>query len=119
MSQIIEILLYKLKPGTGGEFFEIMQNISAPLHKQRGIDVVWHGQSMHDPDDYGLIRAFADMAALEAVQSALYASEAWRAGPREAIISRIVTATKIVIPMNAEAVDGLRKQGYYTPASGS
>lgn len=119
MSQIIEILLYKLKPGTGRAFYEIMQSISVPLHKRNGIDVVWHGQSMHDPDDYGLIRAFADMPALEAAQSALYASQAWRAGPREAIISRIVTATRIVIPMNADAVNGLRKQGYYAHSADS
>lgn len=64
MSQIIEILLYKLKSGTGGEFFDIMQNLSVPLHKENGIDVIWHGQSMHDPDGYGLIRGFADMADL-------------------------------------------------------
>src|SRR3546814_30565 len=111
MSQIIEMLLYKLKPGTGSEFFEIMQSVSVPLHKQNGIDVVWHGQSMHDPDVYGLIRAFADMATLETAQSAFYASQAWRAGPREAIIARIETATRIVIPMNADAVEALRKQG--------
>ena len=40
MSQIIEILLYKLKPGTGTEFFDIMQKVSVPLHRQNGIDVV-------------------------------------------------------------------------------
>lgn len=119
MPQIVEILLYKLKPGTGNEFFEIMQTISAPLHKQNGIDVVWHGQSMHDPDGYGLIRAFADMASLEVAQAAFYASEAWRTGPREAIIARIETATKIIIPMNADAVEGLRQQGYYAYATGS
>lgn len=113
MSQIIEILLYKLKSGTGGEFFDIMQNLSVPLHKENGIDVIWHGQSMHDPDGYGLIRGFADMADLDAAESAFYASDAWKVGPREAIIARIDTATKIVIPMNADAVQGLREQGYH------
>jgi hypothetical protein len=118
MSQLIEILLYKLKPGSGAEFFEIMQNISIPLHKQHGIDVIWHGQSQHDPDGYGLIRGFADLATLDAVQSAFYASEAWQAGPRAAIIARIETATKIVIPMNADAVKGLRDQGYHAFTTG-
>ncbi|AUH65199.1 NIPSNAP family protein [Paracoccus zhejiangensis] len=113
MTRLIEILLYRLKPGTGGVFFDIMQNISVPLHVQNGIDVIWHGQSLHDPDAYGLIRGFADMTTLDAVQSAFYASTAWRSGPREAIIARIETATKIIIPMNADAVKGLREQGYH------
>jgi hypothetical protein len=114
MAQIIEILLYKLKPGTGGEFFSIMQEVSVPLHRRHGIDVVWHGQSMNDPDGYGLIRAFADMAALEASQQDFYTSEAWRSGPREEIVARIETATKIVIPMNDEGIEGLRKQGFFS-----
>lgn len=113
MSRIIEILLYKLKPGTGGEFFSIMQDVSVPLHRQHDIDVVWHGQSMHDPDCYGLIRCFDDTASLENSQSRFYASDAWRSGPREAIIARIETATKIVVPMNDEGIDGLRKQGFF------
>ncbi|PIO97349.1 NIPSNAP family protein [Pleomorphomonas carboxyditropha] len=118
MPQLIEILLYKLKPGTGGDFFEIMQNVSVPLHRRNGIDVIWNGQSMHDPDAYGLIRGFADMAALEEEQSRFYASEAWKTGPREAIIARIETATKIIVPMNDDAVKGLRKQGYHAFATG-
>jgi hypothetical protein len=111
MSPIVEILLYKLKPGTGREFFSMMRDVSVPLHRQFGIDVVWHGQSMHDLDGYGLIRAFADMASLEDLLSAFYSSETWRSGPREEIVSRIETATKIVIPMDADAIEGLRKQG--------
>jgi hypothetical protein len=113
MTQIIEILLYELKPGTGGEFFSIMHDVSVPLHRAHGIDVVWHGQSMHDPDGYGLIRAFADIAALQASQEAFYASDAWRSGPREGIIARIATATKIVVPMNDEGIEGLRRQGFF------
>ena len=113
MTRIIEILLYKLKPGAGGEFFDIMQNISVPLHQQNGIDVIWHGQSMHDAAGYGLIRGFKDMAALDEAQSVFYASDAWKEGPREAIIVRIETVIKIIIPMNADAVKGLRDEGYH------
>jgi hypothetical protein len=108
MAQVIEILLYTLKPGTGREFYEIMQDESVPLHKRNGIDVVWHGQSMHNADVYGLIRAFADVATLEAQLANFYASEAWRSGPRVAIIERIETTTKIVVPMNDGALEGLR-----------
>lgn len=116
MTRIIEILLYRLKPGTGSEFFSIMQDVSVPLHLKNGIDVVWHGQSLHDADGYGLIRAFPDMASLETMQSAFYGSDAWRSGPREGIVARIETATKIIVPMNTEAIEGLRRQGYFKSA---
>lgn len=112
---LIEIVLYSLKPGTGGEFFGIMQSASVPLHQGSGIDVIWHGQSIHDPDSYGLIRGFADMATLSAAQSAFYASDAWRMGPRQAIIERIETTTTIIIPMHAVDVKDLREQGLNSP----
>jgi hypothetical protein len=50
MVQLIEIMLYTLRAGTGGEFLGIMQHQSTPLHQQAHIDIVWHGQSHHDPD---------------------------------------------------------------------
>ena len=108
MSRIVEILLYKLKPGTGGDFQAIMRDVSAPLHRRHGIDVVWHGPSMHDPDGYGLIRAFPDVAAMEATLAAFYAGDDWRQGPREAIVSRIDVATKLVMPLPAVVIEGLR-----------
>jgi hypothetical protein len=117
MLQIVEVLLYQLKPGTGDEFFTIMQDVSVPLHRKHGIDVVWHGQSMHDPDCYGLVRAFTDMATLEMTQAAFYSSEAWRSGPREDIIARIEVATRIVVPMVGTAIDEMRKQGSFQEVS--
>lgn len=119
MSMIVEILLYKLRPGTGAEFFDIMHNVSVPLHEKSGIDVVWHGQSMHNPDEYGLIRCFPDIKSMEAAQSVFYASKAWKSGPREAIISRIENTSRIVLPMNSDAVSGLRKQEYHRFSPGN
>lgn len=63
--QFFEIPPYTPKPGSGQEFFEIMQRDSVPFHKHNSNDVAWHGQSMHNVDGYGLIWAFADMATLE------------------------------------------------------
>lgn len=67
MSQMIEVRLHALKPETGREVFEITRRNSVPLPIRNGIDVVWHGQSVHDVDRQGLIRAFANMATLETV----------------------------------------------------
>ncbi|OLP57633.1 NIPSNAP family containing protein [Rhizobium rhizosphaerae] len=118
MDQIVEILTYRLTPGSGAAFFAIMQEVSVPLHLKHGIDVVWHGRSLHDADGYGLIRAFETMEALEAQQAAFYAGDDWRTGPREEIVSRIAGATKIVVPMNAAAIAGLRAQRCFSGSMG-
>lgn len=47
---MVEILQYRLKPGTDASFHRIMCEISVPLHKQQGIDVVTFGCSRHDTD---------------------------------------------------------------------
>ena len=111
MTMVIEILLYKLKPQTGDAFHALMRNVSVPLHHQHGLDVVWHGQSLHDRDGYGLVRAFADLPTLESTLAAFYASSAWRSGPREDIIDRIETSTRLVMPMQAAAIEAIRQQG--------
>jgi hypothetical protein len=36
---------------------------------------------------------------------------AWRSGPREDIIARIETSTRLVIPMQAAAIEAIRQQG--------
>ena len=108
MTKSVEILLYTLKEGAGAEFFSIMETISVPLHKESGIDIVWHGQSQHDPDSYFLIRAFPDMQGLQEQQQAFYRSDAWRSGPRRAIIDRIEVSLKVVVPMSEEAIEAIR-----------
>jgi hypothetical protein len=54
------------------------------------------------------------MESLEQQLANFYASEAWRIGPREAIVSRIVETVKIVIPMEASAIEAIRRQGYFS-----
>ncbi len=109
MIKVVEILQYRLKAGTGRAFFDLMRDVSVPLHRDHGIDVVWHGPSLHDPDCYGLIRAFADLETLDSALATFYAGADWRSGPREAILACIDVATKIVVPMTSEAIEGLRE----------
>ncbi len=87
-----------------------MQEVSVPLHQCHEIDVVSFGHSLHDPDSYYLIRAFASMESMDSVLAAFYASADWRDGPREAIVRSIDTALKTVIVLPRESVDGLRLQ---------
>lgn len=106
----VEILQYTLRKGSGAAFHAIMQEISVPLHRRHGIDVVSFGNSLHDPDCYYLIRAFDSAENMTAVLDAFYAGADWRNGPREDIIGSIETSIKTVMNLPPESVEGLQVQ---------
>jgi hypothetical protein len=108
MKRLVEIRSYKLKAGTGGEFHRLVSSQSMPLHAAWGMDVVAFGPSVHDADAYYLIRAYDDLEHLRASQAAFYATDAWRKGPREAIIALIESDGNAVLWLSREAVDALR-----------
>lgn len=107
-NKTVEILTYTLKKGTGRDFHKIMTETSVPLHRKAGIDVVRFGNSLHDADSYFLIRAFDSVEHLENAQDEFYKSDAWRMGPREAIIERIEQSIKAVVTINNAALDAMR-----------
>jgi len=106
----VEILQYTLRQGSGAKFHAIMDEISVPLHQRHGIDVVRFGNSLHDPDCYCLIRAFDSPESMAAMLETFYASDAWRSGPREAIVNSIQTSLKTVLTLPAKSVEGLRNR---------
>ena len=63
----VEFLLYTLKPGSGNDFHRIMKEQSAPCHRAAGMDIVSFGNSVDDNDAYYLIRAYDDLAHLNAL----------------------------------------------------
>ena len=108
MTRIIEILMYTLKPGSGLDFHQIMQNVSVPLHLEAGIDVVSYGSSLHDCDSYHLIRSYESESHRQVSQDVFYASDAWKQGPREDIISRIEISTTTVMALAQDVIDAIR-----------
>ncbi|MDK1226260.1 NIPSNAP family protein [Cronobacter turicensis] len=104
----VEILQYTLRKGTGRAFHTLMQDSSVPLHQRHGIDVVRFGHSLHDPDCYCLIRAFSDQENMAAALETFYASDAWRHGPREAIVNSIETSHRTLMTLPAASIEGLR-----------
>ena len=111
MNRWVEIRSYNLKPGTRGEFDRLVREVSLPMLKRWGVDVVAFGPSPHDETSYYLIRAYDSLAQRQSSQDAFYGSAEWRQGPREEIVSLIETHTSIVIEMELAAVGGLRKAG--------
>lgn len=108
MKRLIEIRSYKLKAGEADAFHRAVVHDVMPMLGQ-AMDVVAHGPSAHEIDTYFMIRAFADLADLEARQAAFYGSNAWRQGPREAIVSRIETYLNTVLWLSPEAVEDMRR----------
>jgi hypothetical protein len=109
---ILEIRTYRLKRGTRDEFVRLMREAAVPLLAEAGVDTVRCGASLVDEDgneEAYLMRAFPDLHAHEAQESAFYSSEAWRSGPRDAILACIESYHSVAIETTASAVDELRE----------
>jgi hypothetical protein len=96
-SLFVEIIVYRLKSGSGSDFHQTMLNESLPLHRGAGIRVIASKQSVIEADSYCLIRAFESLATLSDSLAKLYASAAWREGPRQCIVDCILTASSVVL----------------------
>lgn len=108
MKRLVEIRSYRLKPGMLDSFHAVVVDQAVPMLRRWGTEVVAFGPSPHEADCYFLARAYTGLDDLNARQNAFYGSDEWRAGPREAIVSRIETHLSTVVWMSAAAVDELR-----------
>ena len=96
---VIEVRTYRLRAGTREDFVAAM-GAALPLLAEFGIEVVAHGPSLVDEDDMEcayLVRRFASLEQRDRLETAFYSSDAWRDGPREAIVSRIVEYHTVVL----------------------
>ncbi|HEV3241048.1 MAG TPA: NIPSNAP family protein [Casimicrobiaceae bacterium] len=114
MQRLIEVRSYKLKPGSGAKFHDLVVTQSMPLLDKFGTEVVAFGQSVHDPDAYFLVRAYDSLDHRRQSQEAFYSSDAWRNGPRQSIVELIDTDWDIVLWLSSTAVDAMRN----SPLSG-
>lgn len=114
-TRVLEIRSYRLQPGSRAEFHRLMAERSAPLLRAWGMDVVRFGPSLHEPDAYFLMRAFDSLEHLEQSQAAFYAAPAWRQGPREAIVARILTDANTALELPVAAIDALRDAATASP----
>jgi len=109
MNKVVEIRSYNLKAGSRGEFHRLVVEVSLPMLKRWGVDVVAFGPSPHDDNSYYLMRAYDSLEHRQSSQDAFYGSSEWRQGPREKIVSLIDSHTSIVIELDPSAVESLCK----------
>jgi ketosteroid isomerase-like protein len=107
--RILEIRGYNLKPGTRQAFHDLFVRDALPLLRRANVDVVAYGASVHDADSYFLMRAFTSVEDRQRSEDAFYGSAEWRSGPREAVLSRIVSYTTVVIAVDDDTLRGLRR----------
>ena len=108
MRKFVEIRSYSIEPGTRDAFHCAVETQLIPFMKQRGIDVVAFRPSPHDDSSYYIIRAYDSLANRSDSQDTIYASDEWKSGPREIILSYIDYYTTIVIEMDDAMVRTLR-----------
>jgi len=106
---VIEIRSYNLKPGKRDEFHRLFVERSLPLLQQFHVDVVAYGPSLHDADSYFLMRAYRSLEDRDRSENEFYGNDAWKKGPREAILADIESYTTIVLPADERTLDSLRR----------
>ena len=109
MKRLVEIRSYKLTRGSGAKFHALVTNQSMPLLRERGMEVVAFGPSLHDPDAYFRMRAYDSLEHLRSAQEAFYSSDAWRKGPRQSIIELIESDWNVVLWLTPQAVAAMRE----------
>jgi len=98
---ILEIRTYRLHPGTREDFVRTMADEAVPLLRRHGVEVLAYGASLVDEDGHEeafLIRRFPSLEARDQQENGFYGSDAWKTGPREAIVSRIASVHTVVLP---------------------
>jgi len=110
MNHFVEFRSYNLKLGTRAEFHRLFLEEAYPLLQRFHMDVVAYGPSLHDEDSYYLMRRFDSLAHRDQSEESFYGSDAWRKGPREAVLACIENYTEFVVELDEVTVNGLRKQ---------
>ena len=109
--RIVEIRALTLRPGRRDEFHRLFAERSLPLLRRWRFDVVAYGPSPHDDVSFYVVRAFGDLAERQSAEDAFYGSDDWRRGPREAMLACIETYADVVLELDEDAVEGLRRSG--------
>ncbi|BDU16145.1 NIPSNAP family protein [Lysobacter auxotrophicus] len=108
--RLLQIRTYQLAPGSREGFHRAFVEQAVPMLQRWAHEVVAFGPSPHQDDAYFLLRAYDDLADLNARQDAFYGSPEWRQGPREHVLAMIRHYQDAVLWASPEAIDDLRRR---------
>ena len=103
---IVEVRVYKLKPGCAGAFADRFREQIGPMLGRHGIRVVHYGPSLADPNSFCLIRAYSSVEERQAKLDAFYGSVEWLEQHDAIVMVMIDSYNTCVIP--AEAIESGR-----------
>lgn len=100
--------VYTIRQGMNAQFKRVVEQVSLPLLRQAGTDIVAFRACLDGPHIFTLLRAYRDLAHLGDSQQRFYDSHAWRHGPRQAVLDCIETYTSAVIDIDETLLASLR-----------
>lgn len=77
---IVEVRIYKTKPGLRSQFIQLFEKETAPLQQKKGIEVFGPFVDVDDADSFVWLRAFPDMQERDRMKNALYEGPEWKSG---------------------------------------
>lgn len=95
---LLEMRLFKLRPGTRPEFDRISREGTIPMMRRYGINVVDFGPMLNDEDGYFLLRAFGSEQERVEKSQAIYATTEWEENYDAPVTSMIEDYRTAVIP---------------------
>jgi NIPSNAP protein len=104
---VVDLRIYKLKPGKRARFLDVFNHGALPMLGRHGIKVLGSGFSLHDPDVFFLIRAFASPDARAAALKGFYGSEEWKTKYDDEVLAMIDTYNVLVLDATDPAVAAL------------
>jgi len=108
MTGVVELRLYKLRPGQRAAFARRFDEAILPMLARYGVEVVGAGPSLHDDDSFYLIRAFPGLAARVAALERFYGSDEWVTDHDAVVMAMIDTYNTVVVEADAGLAAAMR-----------
>jgi len=97
MPHVVEMRIYRLKPGVRREFLELFQRKSVPAHQALGMRILGPFPALDDPDAFFFMRAFPDAASREPMKNAFYEGALWKNELEQVMMPLIDTFEAVLV----------------------
>jgi hypothetical protein len=77
MARVVEMRIYRLKPGKREEFLHLFRTRSMPEHAAIGMKILGPFAAIDDADAFFFMRAFPDLASREPMKNRFYDGALW------------------------------------------
>jgi len=101
---LLDVRIYRIQPGKGAEFDELVREETVPLARSFGHMVVAYGPSVEDSDVYYLIRSFPSREDRKVSLERLYTSAEWLDRYDTRVSELLVSYETVVLPVAGTVV---------------